>query len=87
MTGDERALARRTRSKCTIAFAKGLAAAMNPLTRERHRERHVALHRALDELFADYVRHHPEQREFLQMPLDTLLKWSYEQTIEPTEGE
>jgi hypothetical protein len=58
-----------------------------PLTPEEHRERHVALHRALDELFADFIRHHPAQRDYLQMPLDALLQWSFEQTLKPTEGE
>jgi hypothetical protein len=57
-----------------------------PFTPEPHRQRHVELHAALDELFADYVRHHPAQVRFLDMPLRLLLTWAYEQTLQPTEG-
>jgi hypothetical protein len=53
--------------------------------RQIHRLRHVELHRALDELLADYMRHHPEQNRFLETPIGTLLGWSHEQTIDPAE--
>jgi hypothetical protein len=56
-----------------------------PLTGEAHRQRHVELHAALDELLADYVRHHPAQHEFLTLPLRVYLEWSYRQTITPDE--
>lgn len=58
------------------------------MTRDEHRQRHVELHRSLDELFADFIRHAPrDQHQFLDMPLSTLLSWSYQQTLEPTELE
>ncbi len=50
-----------------------------------HKERHELLHRMLDELFADYMNHHPKQVEFLKMPIGDLMKWSYSQTINPTD--
>lgn len=56
-----------------------------PLTPEAHQARHVELHRALDELFADYIGHHLGARQFLDLPIGTLLRWSYEQTQHPTE--
>jgi hypothetical protein len=55
------------------------------LTREQHRERHKILHAHLDELFADYIEHHRDERQFTQMPLIKLIQWSYEQTFNPTE--
>jgi hypothetical protein len=55
------------------------------VTPAQHRQRHVELHAALDELFADYVRHHPAQVRFLDMPFRLLLTWAYEQTLTPTE--
>lgn len=56
---------------------------MTPL---EHKQRHVELHRALDQLFADYIRHHPDEHEFTDMPLRKLIDWSHEQTILPTES-
>jgi hypothetical protein len=55
------------------------------MTPEEHKQRHVELHRALDELFADYIEHHPDEHQFTQMPLIDLMTWSHEQTIESTE--
>ena len=52
---------------------------------EKHKEKHKTLHQNFDELFADYIKHHPEQTNFTEMPLKQLLKWSYDQTLEPTE--
>ncbi len=57
------------------------------MTVEEHKERHRILHQQLDELFADYISHHPDEINFLQMPLKKLLDWSYQQTLEPTEKE
>lgn len=56
-----------------------------PNTPEGHRQRHIELHRALDELFADYITQHPDEHQFTTMPLDRLLKWSHQQTMLPTE--
>lgn len=53
------------------------------MTIEEHRRRHLELHRAFDELFADYIKHHPDQVKFLDMPLRQLLEWSHTQTILP----
>jgi len=53
---------------------------------EEHRKRHIELHKALDELVADWMRHTgflPSKRQVTE-----LMRWSYEQTINPTsEGE
>ena len=46
---------------------------------------HIELHKSLDELFADYIVHHPDEIEFTQMPIMQLLEWSHEQTTNPTE--
>jgi hypothetical protein len=43
------------------------------------------LHQHLDELFADYILHHPKERNFTGMPLMRLLEWSCEQTKNPSE--
>jgi hypothetical protein len=54
------------------------------LTPEEHRQRHIELHKALDELFADYIGHHPEEHHFLDMPFRKLLDWSAQQMVTPT---
>lgn len=49
---------------------------------EQHRQRHLELHKALDELLADYLNHGglvPSQATVLE-----LLDWSAEQTRKPT---
>jgi hypothetical protein len=51
------------------------------MTEEEHRQRHVQLHRAMDELFADYIDCHPEQQGYLEMPVRRLLEWSHLQTV------
>ena len=55
------------------------------MTREEHIEAHKRLHAALDDLFADYIRHHHEITNFLERPISELAQWSYEQTLDPTE--
>ena len=55
------------------------------MTPEQHKQIHIELHKALDELFADYIQHHPEQLYFLKMPVADLLNWSSQQTQAPTE--
>ncbi|HUX57998.1 MAG TPA: hypothetical protein VMV77_13550 [Bacteroidales bacterium] len=57
---------------------------MKKQTEKQHRERHVELHKCLDELFADYISHHPDMIKFTETPLKDLLQWSYEQTKYPT---
>lgn len=56
---------------------------MNNLTPEQHKQRHVELHRYLDELVADFITH--TDRLPSQTPLTDLMQWSYEQTQSPTE--
>ncbi len=55
------------------------------MTPEEHKQRHIELHRALDQLFADYIQHHPDDHNFLDMPLRNLIEWSYGQTLCPDE--
>ena len=55
------------------------------MNKKEHKERHILLHQHLDEIYADYIKHHPAQKSFLKMPLEDLLQWSYEQTLKPTE--
>ena len=55
------------------------------MTREEHIQRHKELHKSLDELAADWIRHtkaYPSSATVMQ-----LMSWSYEQTIKPTEEE
>ena len=52
---------------------------------EEHRQRHVELHKALDELVADFIRHNSHITRFLDVPMSTLISWSHSQTISPTE--
>ena len=55
------------------------------MTSKEHKKRHKLLHKYLDELFADYIKHHPDEITFTEMPIIKLMKWSYSQTNEPTE--
>lgn len=56
------------------------------MTPEQHRVRHVELHRALDELVADWVRHQGLDAPLLaHTPIMTLMLWSAEQTRAPTD--
>jgi hypothetical protein len=54
------------------------------VTRDKHRERHVLLHKMLDELAADYLSH---VRDALpsNTTLMQLMTWSHAQTIEPAD--
>jgi len=54
------------------------------MSKEEHRERHIKLHEALDELFADFVLHNKDKRA-TQTPIVELISWSYKQTQNPTE--
>ena len=53
------------------------------MKREEHIKRHKELHRALDELIADYITHVPTAS--IDDSIYTLMKWSHEQTGNPTE--
>jgi len=50
---------------------------------EEHKARHVALHRALDELVADCIRHNPT-KSFSTMTVLELMEWSASQLEDPT---
>lgn len=51
-----------------------------------HRARHITLHRYLDELWADWLRHSAEPfRGMDEVTVGELIRWSYEQTKSPTE--
>lgn len=54
------------------------------MTKKEHKNRHLELHKALDELVADFLSHNK-----FKLPSSTtlyeLMKWSHGQTFEPTE--
>jgi len=50
---------------------------------EEHKQRHIELHKAFDELLADWIGH-TESLPSKSTVMD-LIQWSYQQTIEPTE--
>lgn len=58
------------------------------MTREEHITRHRKLHKALDELVADFLRHTSGGLGTgLHSPIEDLMRWSFEQTNNPTPGE
>ncbi len=54
-------------------------------SKESHKERHQTLHRALDELVADFIRHTGKRPS--TTPLTGLMLWSHEQCEKPTEDD
>jgi hypothetical protein len=62
----------------------GVPAAPVKMTPEQHKARHVQLHRALDELLADFILHNPGKYPS-KMPVLDLMRWSHAQTLKPTE--
>jgi hypothetical protein len=55
---------------------------MSIRTKEQHRQRHIELHKALDELIADYMGETLDF-EILKGPVMKLVNWSHKQTTEP----
>lgn len=55
---------------------------MDKLTDEEHKARHVALHRSLDELVADWIRH--TGRSLVIASVMDLMTWSAHETVSPT---
>lgn len=53
------------------------------LAKKAHKERHVTLHKALDELLADWMA--CTRQTVTDKTVGDLMKWSYEQTQNPTE--
>jgi hypothetical protein len=62
-----------------------------PQTPEGHRQRRIELHRAFDELLADWLAHDPhphfldDRRRSIHSPIFELMQWSHQRTIEPEE--
>lgn len=56
---------------------------MPGLSKFDHRRRHIALHKAFDELLADFILHTGKLPS--QTSIFDLMSWSFEQTMEPTE--
>lgn len=57
----------------------------NAMTSDEHKQRHVELHRAFDELLADWIAQTgklPSQHTVMD-----LLTWSFRQTLEPDHQE
>jgi len=52
------------------------------MNKTQHKKKHLELHKNIDELFADFVRH---TNKTATSRIETLLEWSYSQTINPTE--
>ena len=52
------------------------------LDEPQHRERHIELHQALDELVADWIQH--THRLLRTSSIMDLVEWSHAQTILPT---
>ena len=50
------------------------------LVGNKHRKRHILLHKYLDELVADFINHTNKLPS--ETTLMTLMKWSFEQTKE-----
>ena len=53
------------------------------MTTNEHIKKHKELHRALDELIADYIL--TTKKGLQNTNLLQLIEWSHEQTIKPTE--
>jgi hypothetical protein len=58
------------------------------MTTEEHRQRHVGLHLALDELISDWAAHQSRVggKMFSNTTIMELLEWSFEQTQKPDEA-
>lgn len=53
------------------------------MTKEEHRQRHEFLHKAFDELLADFLMHNREARPSSSTLIE-LMNWSHQQTLDPT---
>lgn len=49
----------------------------------QHKQRHVELHKAVDELFADFIKNHPNLPSYINLPIVDLIIWSAQQTNKP----
>jgi hypothetical protein len=57
------------------------------LTDEEHRERHILLHKHLDELFADFIKNNPNMSGYTKQPILALITWSANQVDNPDHKE
>jgi hypothetical protein len=55
-----------------------------PTTQDEHRQRHIELHRSLDELIADFILHHKDKL-LSETTVRELMEWAYLETINPTD--
>jgi hypothetical protein len=55
------------------------------MTPKEHKHRHIELHKALDELLADFIAE--KRGTILDRPIRDLLDWSYKRTQAPEESE
>lgn len=55
------------------------------MTPDEHRQRHIELHRAFDELLADFLTHN-RGKLLSNTTLEELLRWSHAQTVQPVEA-
>ena len=55
------------------------------LTPKRHKQRHIRLHGALDELVADFVTH--TEKSLGKATVLDLIQWSHKQTYSPSTKE
>lgn len=46
----------------------------------KHRNRHILLHKHLDELYADYIVSSKDISETIDLKIMDLIEWSYKQT-------
>ena len=53
------------------------------MKREKHKQRHIELHKAVNELFADFIGYNPCLDNYLDVTINQLMKWSHEQTQYP----
>lgn len=66
----------------TIALAENYTGIRDYQDYEHHQQRHVLLLNMLDELAADYISQ--TERHLSDTTVLELLKWAYQQTLEPT---
>lgn len=55
------------------------------MNQDTHKQRHIELHKAFDELLADFIMHTDELP--MGRKISDLMEWSYRQTIEPNHNE
>lgn len=70
-------------SPCSEEEGAGIRVRSDADTPEGHKQRHIELHAALDELVADWISH-TESLPSASTVLE-LMRWSYGQTLNPTE--